>query len=152
MSNDPKIKALVDSFTQDLSALIHEAALASVQQALANVGLGTAPAKRGAKKAGKKRGRPVGSKNAPKASSGSAAPKATKKKAASKKSGGGGADPALADKVAAFVASKEGTGLGAIAFGVKAKKPAVQVALRSLLDAGRIKKTGERKGTLYFGK
>jgi hypothetical protein len=157
MSNDPKIKALVESFTQDLSALIHEAALASVQQALANVGLATAPAKRGAKKAGKKRGRPVGSKSAPKAataSSGSAAPKATKKKAASKKSaaGGGGGDAALADRVAAFVASKQGTGLGAIAFGVKAKKPAVQVALRALLDAGRIRKTGERKGTQYFGK
>jgi hypothetical protein len=147
---NPKIKALVDSFTADLSGLIHEAAMASVQQALANFGMGGTKTKA---KAGKKRGRPVGSKNAPKAaatSSGSAAPKATKKKAASKKSAAG--DAGLADKVASFVASKEGTGLGAIAFGVRAKKPAVQVALRALLDAGRIKKTGERKGTQYFGK
>jgi hypothetical protein len=150
MSNDPKIKALVDSFTQDLSALIHEAALASVQQALANVGLGSAPAKRGAKKAGKKRGRPAGSKNKPKAGSGAAAPKATKKKAASKKPGP--VDAGLADKVAAFVASKDGVGLGEIAAGVKAKKPAVQETLRALREAGRVRMTGERRGTRYFGK
>jgi hypothetical protein len=152
---NPKIKALVDSFTADLSGLIHEAAMASVQQALANFGMGGTKTKANA---GKKRGRPVGSKNAPKPSSGgvaTAAPKATKKKAgkrASKKSAGPAADPALSDKVASFVASKEGTGLGEIAKSVKAKKPAVQIAIRSLLDAGRIKKTGERKGTLYFGK
>jgi hypothetical protein len=148
MSNqiDAKIKAKVEEFAQELSGLIHEAAMAAVQQAIAGV-MG-APVKRGP-------GRPAGSgaKNAGKSVGKKAGKKAAKKmgKRASKKSGGG-ANPALGKTVIDTLNAKPGLSISEIASAVGVSKVDVQPTVVALLGEKKIKKTGERRGTKYFAK
>ena len=150
MSNqiDAKIKAKVEQFAQELTGLIHESAMAAVQQAIAGV-MG-APVKRGP-------GRPAGS--GAKKTATKAAPKAAKKagKKAGKRAGKKGgksaaANPALGKAVVDTLTAKPGLSISEIASAVGVSKVDVQPTVVALLGEKKIKKTGQRRGTKYFAK
>jgi predicted HTH transcriptional regulator len=74
------------------------------------------------------------------------------KKAASKKRGRRGAKPAPATlrKVEDYLSKNAGEGVSEIAKGAKMQAPAVKKAVAHLLEAGKLKKEGEKRGTKYF--
>jgi hypothetical protein len=150
MSNqiDAKIKAKVEQFAQELTGLIHESAMAAVQQAIAGV-MG-APVKRGP-------GRPAGSgakKTAAKAGkkAGKKAAKKAGKRAAKKGGKSAAANPALGKAVIDTLSAKPGLSISEIASAVGVSKVDVQPTVVALLGEKKIRKTGERRGTKYFAK
>jgi len=132
---DAEIQARVESFVAELSDLIHQAAVASVQEAIAGAGLGAATTR---KRASKKR----------------STKKRASKKRSSKKRGRRAAAPSDAslDAIHAFVKANKGVSVGAIAEGVGMPSPATKKAVAALLEAKRLRKTGQRRGTKYFAK
>jgi ribosomal protein S25 len=145
---DAQIQERVESFVADLTDLIHAAAVAAVQEAIAGAGFG-APSARATrttkKRASKKR-----------SSTKSAAKKATKK--AGKKTGKERGRPAAApngpamDKILTFVKANPGSAVGAIVAGTRVPSAAAKKAVAHMLDAGSLRKTGQRRGTKYFAK
>lgn len=135
---DAEIQARVESFVADLSELIHEAALTAVQEAVANAGLGGSATRSTKKRASKKR----------------SSKKRASKKRSTKKRGRRAAAPSDAqlDKIHAWVKSNKGSSVGAIAEGVGMAGPATKKAVAALLEANRLRKTGQRRGTKYFAK
>lgn len=154
MSNqiDAKIKAKVEQFAQELTGLIHESAMAAVQQAIAGV-MG-APVKRGpgrpAGSGAKKTGQNSGPKAAKKA--GKKAAKKAGKRAAKKSGKSAAANPALGKAVVDTLTAKPGLSISEIASAVGVSKVDVQPTVVALLGEKKIKKTGERRGTKYFAK
>jgi len=123
---DAKIRELVDAFVGDLTVLIREAALESVQEALAG---GAVAPRRGRKKAAKK-------------AAGKA--KRIRRTAADVEE--------LGNAILAYVGKHPAQRLGDIAkaLGVEtkdARRPAF-----ALLDEGKLKTTGQKGGTRYFAK
>lgn len=127
---EAQIQERVEAFVADLSGLIHEAALTAVQEAIAGAGVAGASTR---KRTTKKR---------------------SSKKRTSKKRGRRAAAPTAAslDKIHAWVKANKGSSVGAIASGVGLAGPATKKAVAALLEAGRLRKTGQRRGTKYFAK
>ena len=132
---DAEIRARVEAFVADLSGLVDEAALTAVQEAIAGAGIaGTTTRKRSSKKRSTK--------------------KRASKKRSTKKRGRRAAAPSAAalDKVHGWVKANKGCSVGAIAEGVGMAGPATKKAVAALLEAKRLRKTGQRRGTKYFAK
>ncbi len=122
-SLDQRIHANISAFAAELSALVKQAALESVQAAL---GAGTpAPAKRG---------RPTGSKNVAKRGPGRPS------KASSVDS----------DRILAHVRANPGRRSDQIAADLGVAVKQIQPSIAKLLAAGAVRKEGIQRGTRYF--
>ncbi len=130
------VRALVDSFVDDLSGLIRAEALGSIQQLLGGeVPVPFAPARRGRPRAGKKRGRPVGS----------------GKRAKSGKRVRRSAEDldAMAASIHDYVRSNPGLGSEAISQGVGIPSKELKRPMQMLLASGRIRMEGQKRGATY---
>lgn len=132
---DKQIQQRVEDFASDLSDLIHQAALASVREALDNAGLGAGTSR-------------TGSSSAP------ASKKKTSKKRSTKKRGRRAKAPSEASlsKIVTYVNSNPGIPVGDIAKGTGMQSEAAKKAVATLLEEGSLRKTGQRRGTKYFVK
>ena len=126
--NDARIRACVDSFVEQLSALVRQAALQSVQEALVAAGA-PAPARRGrprkkatapARRASKKRGR----------RSSAAVSKTT-------------------DAALTFVKANPNCSVGEIGAGLGLTTKDLRLPLMKLLADGKLRTTGQKRGTRY---
>jgi len=120
-----QLKARIDSFVQELDLLVRQSVLETLQAVLGTGG--------GAVLAPKKRGRPAGSGKGP------GRPR--------------GRRPAdLGDalqKVVAYVQANDGQGISAIAAGTGIDLKVAKKAALQLLATKALKKSGERRGTVY---
>ncbi len=137
MNITPEIERRIASFVADLDGLVRTAALEAVQAALG----GKAPVAKAPAAVAPKAAPAVKS-----ASTKASAPKAQRK--------GGKRDPQdlakLVDAVAAHIAKNSGQGVETIAkyLGVSTKELALPII--KLLDAKKITRKGQRRGTRYF--
>jgi len=125
-----EIRACIDSFAEELSGLVHRAALESVMEA---IGGATAPAKRGP-------GRPR-----------KAAP-AKKKAASRKKRGRRSSDDvnAVVSDITAFVRSNPGCSVGEIGAALGMTTKEMRLPLQKLGAERRVKTKGQKRGTRYY--
>ena len=146
-SLDTEIRSRIDSFLEELSALVKQSAVEAVREALGQGGGNGAatPARRGP-------GRPRGSGS--QGGSGSGAGNG-RKKAGRRASGGGGKRSAefldkVGEAVLAYVRSNPGSGAEAIGreLGLSAKEMALPI--KKLLSEGQLRTEGQRRGTKYF--
>lgn len=124
---DAEIRSKIDTFLDELSSLVKQAALDSVHAAL---GDGEAPARRGPSMK-VKLGRPA--KSAMKGG-----------KRSTEQVG------AMADKIAAFVRSNPGSRLEAIAAGLGTDSKELKLPVIKLLGSKTLTKKGQKRGTMYF--
>jgi hypothetical protein len=130
---DAEIRSKIDSFLAEVSSMIKQAALESVQTAL---GDGAAPARRGP-------GRPR-----LKISAGKPA-KRTMMRRGKRTS----ADvEATAERIATFVRSNPGSRLEAIASGLGTSSTELKLPVIKLLSAKTLTKKGQKRGTMYFAR
>jgi hypothetical protein len=133
-----EIRTLVDSFVDQLTQHIRQAAVESVQQALG----GSAPARATAPATGRK-----GAKPGPK-------PKAAK----AKKTGKGGRRvrrspeemAAAKDAIVRYVNANPGTAMGDLSAALREDPTTIRTQVNELLEAKALRKEGERRGTRYF--
>ena len=129
------IRSRIASLATELSTMIRQEAMASVEAALG--GNGSAPARRGRRR-------------------GPGRPKAS----ARRKSGGGrgpGRPPSaaaaeLAPKVLAQVKAKDGQGVSDIAKALRVNVESVKPVMAKLLAGKQVKKTGQKRGTKYHAR
>ena len=117
-----QIKDRIAEFVQELDRLVRKNTLQALQDVLAH---GGTPARRG---------RPAGSKRGPGRPKGSGR--------------GGNIDDAAA-KVLAHVRANDGQGISAIAAGAGVALPVAKKAAIKLLAEGGLKKSGQKRGTVY---
>ncbi len=131
------IRALVDSFVDDLSALIRTEAFGSIQQLLGGeIPVPFAPARRGRPaKAGKKRGRPDGS--GKRAKSGKRVRRSPEDL------------DAMAASVHDFVRANPGSSSEAISKGVGIPSKELKRPMQMLLANGKIRMEGQKRGATY---
>ncbi|MBN8609128.1 MAG: DNA-binding protein [Deltaproteobacteria bacterium] len=140
MNITPEIERRIASFVADLDGLVRTAALEAVRAALG----GKAPVAKAPAAATTKA--PKAAPAVKSASTKASAPKAQRK--------GGKRDPQdlakLVDAVAAHIAKNSGQGVETIAkyLGVSTKELALPII--KLLDAKKITRKGQRRGTRYF--
>jgi hypothetical protein len=145
MSSKAKIRDLVDAFVGDLDRLIREAVWETAQQSL---GIGASPARatparvgagRAAKRAGrvsKAAGRP------PKAAGGGRRKKGQKRNPA---------DIArLTDRLLAAIVAKPGQRMEHLGKQIGASTAELLIPVARLVDAKKIRRTGEKRATQYF--
>jgi hypothetical protein len=127
---DTALRSKIDSFLEDLSTLVKQTALDSVQEALGN---GSVPARRGPgrPKMKVKLGRPAKT---------------------SMKGGKRSSEDvaAMADKIASFVRSNPGSRLEAIAAGLGTNSKELKLPVIKLLASKKLSKKGQKRGTSYF--
>lgn len=115
-----EIQNRITAFVSELDQLVRRSTLEALQAVLAN---GAAPARRGRPaRAGRGPGRPRGS--------------------------SGNVDEAAA-KIAAHVQANDGQGIGAIAEATGIALPVAKKAAIKLLAEGGLKKSGQKRGTVY---
>jgi hypothetical protein len=114
------IKNRIAEFVQELDILVRKSTLEALHGVLAN-GSGLT-----------RRGRPAG-KRGPGRPRGSAS---------------GNVDEA-ASKIVSFVRSNDGQGIGAIASATGVAAPVAKKVAKQLLASGQLKKSGEKRGTVY---
>ncbi len=136
-TTDQAIRARVESFVTELTELVRASALESVREAL-GAEIAPAPARRPGrprKAAGRK----------------AVAPKANKARKKSGKRARRSAEDvqALADKVHAAIKADPGQGLGALAAGLGEDVKDVRRPLTLLMEAGRVRMEGNRRGATY---
>jgi hypothetical protein len=125
-----ELRSKIDAFLEELTALVKQSALDSVQAALANR---TAPARRGP-------GRPrmnikVGRPAKPAMKGGKRTPKEVE---------------AMAAKIAAYVRSNPGKRLEQIASGLGTSTHEMKFPVTKLLASKALSKKGQKRGTTYF--
>ncbi len=121
---ESQIKERITSFVAELDLLVRKSTLEALQGVLAN---GTAPAAR--------RGRPAGAKRGP------GRPKGSRRGSANVEEAAG--------KVLAHVQANDGQGISAIAEGTGLDLVTAKKAAASLLASGAVKKSGQKRGTVY---
>ncbi len=133
---DTALRARIDSFTSEISALVRASALEAVHQALGGT-LATAPAKRGP-------GRP--------AKSGVPSPIAVPKRRGRPSKRTPEDVAKMGEAVVAYVAKNPGQSVEQIgkALGQKTKELALPII--RMIEAKKLRTTGERRGTRYFVK
>ncbi len=158
-----EIRARIDAFAADLTALVQKAALESVMTALGGVAptvavaAKAAPAKAAAPKAAPKKAAPV------KAAPVKAAPPRAEKPALPLKPPTRAARPvgakrppeelaATVAKLGAYVAKNPGLGIEAIGKALATPTKDLALPVKKLLATGKIKVTGEKRATRYFPK
>jgi len=123
---DAAIRSKIDTFLDELSSLVKQAALESVHAAF---GDGAAPARRGP-------GRPRAATKAPAArADGKRTPEQVQ---------------ADAERIASYVRQHPGQRLEQIAAGLGAASNDVKLPVIKLLASKTLRKTGEKRGTQYF--
>jgi len=128
---DANIRACVDSFVEELSALVRQAALDSVQEALISVGASApAPARRGRPR--KKAAAPV-------------------RRKASKKRGrrSSALVSKTTDSALAYIRTNPGCSVGDIGAGLGSSTKELRLPLMKLLADGKLRTTGQKRGTRY---
>ena len=125
---DSEIRSRIDSFVEQLSALVKKAALDSVHAAL---GDGGAPVRRGP-------GRPRMKVSVGRTSKGSLGKRSSEQV------------EAMAAKIAAFVRSKPGSRLEQIASGLGTSSKELKLPVIKLLASKTLTKKGQKRGTTYF--
>jgi hypothetical protein len=128
---DAQLRARIDAFVTDLSAAVRASALEAVREVLGSPG--PAPAKRGP-------GRP---------------PKAVASPAPAKRRGKRGKrtpeDVAkMGEVVVAYVAKNPGQSVEQIKKALGVEKKDLQLPIIRMIDAKKLRTTGERRGTKYF--
>jgi hypothetical protein len=151
---DVQIKNRVNSFVEEITALVRKSALEAVSSALK--GSGGASAALAAAAPAKRRGRPP--KNAPKA----AAPAAAAKPAAKAAAKGGRRKPgekrssveieATIEKLTSFIAANPGLGIEHIAKGLNTSTRELVLPVKKLLSEKKITSKGQKRATRYFPK
>ncbi len=140
MSNthiDQQIRDRINTFVEQLSSLVRQAAVEAVRTALTGGAPAAAPARRGP-------GRPR--KNAAAAPAAPKAPKARKGKRAKASS----ADvAAAAAKVVEYLAKNPGQSLEQIGKGLNTPTANLKLPIKQLLGDKKLKTTGQRRGTKY---
>ena len=124
-SAETEIKNRVATFVQELDFLVRKSTLEALQSVLGN---GAAPARRGP-------GRPRGSRRAPGRSTGGRPRSA-------------GVDEAVAE-ILAHVQANDGQVIGAIADATGVDLKTAKKAALHLLASGQLKKSGQKRGTVY---
>ena len=119
---ESQLKDRISTFVSELDRLVRKSALDALQSVLAN---GAAPARRG---------RPAGSRRGP------GRPRGTAR--------GGNVDEAVA-KIVAHVQTNDGQGISAIAEATGVALPIAKKAALRLVAAGQLKKSGQKRGTVY---
>jgi hypothetical protein len=141
MSIDPnsRIRALIESFIDELTGLIREAALESVRHALGEDEVPTPPPAR----ARGRRARPPPMKVAPKVPV-KVAPTKTPKR-----------DPeviaALTEKLGAFITAHPGLRIEEIGKALAVKGKDLALPARKLIEAKAITTKGQKRATTYYG-
>jgi hypothetical protein len=133
---DSALRARIDTFTTEITALVRVAALEAVHEALGGT-LTTAPAKRGP-------GRP--------AKSGAPSPIVAPKRRGRRAKRTPEDVAKMGEAVVAFVAKNPGQSVEQIgkALGQKTKELALPII--RMIEAKKLRTTGERRGTRYFAK
>src|SRR5215203_5545013 len=131
-SIDSDIRSRIDVFIQEISGLIKVAAIQSVREAL---GGDAEPARRGP-------GRPAGT--APKSATPARRGRARGGKRSSEEVG------AMAERIVATVRGNPGQGLESIGKEIGVPTKELKLPVIKLLSDGKLKKTGEKRGTKYF--
>ncbi len=134
---EAEIRNRIQELAIELSGLIRQSAMASVEAALG--GNGSAPARNGP---GRRRGpgRPKGS---------------GRKKSGARRGPGrppNAATAELAPKVLAQVKAKDGQGVSDIAKALRMNVERVKPAMAKLLAGKLVKKTGQKRGTKYYAR
>lgn len=138
MSNtqiDQQIRDRINTFVEQLSSLVRQAAVEAVRTALTGGAPAAAPARRGP-------GRPRKDAAAPAA----AAPKARKGKRAKVSSA---AVDAAAAKLVEYLAKNPGQSLEQIGKGLNTPTKNLKLPIKKLLGDKKLKTTGQRRGTKY---
>jgi hypothetical protein len=120
---EAQIKDRIATFVSELDLLVRKSTLEALQGVLAT---GAAPARRG---------RPAGSGRGPGRPKGSGRGSANVEEAAA--------------KIAAHVQTNDGQGIGAIAQATGIALPVAKKAAGQLLSSGALKKSGQKRGTVY---
>jgi len=118
---ESQLQDRISAFVSELDRLVRKSALEALQGVLAN---GTAPARRG---------RPAGSVRGP---------------GRPKGSGGSNVGEAAA-KIVAHVQANDAQGISAIADATGVELPVAKKAAIQLLASGQLKKSGQKRGTVY---
>ena len=143
MSNtqiDQQIRDRINTFVEQLSSLVRQAAVEAVRTALTGGAPAAAPARRGP---GRPRKNAAAAPAAPKAAK---APKARKGKRAKASS----ADvAAAAAKVVEYLAKNPGQSLEQIGKGLNTPTANLKLPIKQLLGDKKLKTTGQRRGTKY---
>jgi hypothetical protein len=126
---DTELRSKIDSFLEELSALVKRAALDSVHAALGN---GATPTRRGP-------GRPRGTTRSATAAPASANGKRTSDQV-----------DATAQRIATFVRANPGTRLEQIASGLGTSSKELKLPVIKLLGSKTLTKKGQKRGTKYF--
>jgi len=140
---DAEIRAQIDQFLVSISALVRQAAVEAVREALGDTS-GTSASTR------RRSGRPR------KAVGASSAPKATKGRAAAKAKPGRRVRRSTADvekvaaQVLAHVRAHAGQRLEEIGRGLKVATAGLKRPIQGLIAAGSLRTEGQRRGTRYF--
>jgi len=143
---DSQIKARVDAFVADLSAMVRQAALEAVADAL-KAGKGGAPGV--AKAAAKKRApAPAAAKPAKAAKAAPAAPAAAKRKAGQKRSPD--EISKTTEKLLNYITKNSGQRIEEIAKGVGHSTKELTLPVKKLLNDKKISAKGEKRATRYF--
>lgn len=135
---ESELRSRVEAFVADLTEIIHQAALASVHEAIEGTMGISAPARRGP-------GRPR--------KAGKAARKATKR-ASAKNGGRARRSPEELEQLSSgflsYVQANPGQRLGEIGAGMGIDTKELKRPVTLLLEAGSIRTEGQRRGTKYF--
>ena len=148
-SIDAQIRAPIEEFTNELSVLVQQAAMEAVKGALEVPA--DAPVRRGpgrprkAKAARKKAGRRPGRPRAAKAGRAKTAAKAGKRIRRTAED-----LEALAGKVLAYVKANAGARMEEISAGLRMATKDLGRPVASLVEAGRLRTEGQRRGTRYY--
>ncbi|MEE8467397.1 MAG: hypothetical protein V3T22_03020 [Planctomycetota bacterium] len=125
---DSQIRACINSFVDELSTLVKQAAVESVREALEGP---STPARRGP-------GRPR------KATAVISRPKKRRKRRSS------GAVDSAAKRILAQIQANPGQGVGQIGASLRLTSKDLRLPILKLLEDKKIKTTGQRRGTKYF--
>ena len=126
---DSQIRTCINSFVEELSSLVKQAAVESVRDAL---GGGSTPTSR----------RPARSR---KATTGTKRPTSKRRKRRSS-----GAVDSVAKRILAHVKTSPGQGVGEIGGTLRLTSKDLRLPILKLLGDKKIKTTGQRRGTKYF--
>jgi hypothetical protein len=133
---DSALRARIDTFTTEITALVRASALEAVHGALGAT-LATAPAKRGP-------GRP------PKAAAQTAAPAPKRRGRPAKRTPEDVAK--MGESVVAHVAKNPGQSVEQIGKALGAKTKELALPIIRMIEAKKLRTTGQRRGTRYFAR
>jgi len=131
---DSDLRSLIEAFTRDIQAAVRASIVGDLQSVL-----GGAPAKRGP-------GRPRGSKPGKRRGPGRPA-KAAK---GGRRGRPAQVDAGLNDRVLGAIRAQPGRSVSALADGLGMKSDGLKRSIAQLLSSGAIRKTGQKRGTIYF--